>query len=119
MHTCGLVQNADVTARQFASIALSLPDAVEGAHMGHSDFRVKGKIFASLPDESQGVLRLTPKYQAELIAMSPEVFSPCVGAWGRKGWTFVHLKAARVGVVRSLMGVAHENVAPKTKPTRR
>jgi hypothetical protein len=123
MHTCGLVQNVGVTARQFASIALSLPDAVEGAHMDHSDFRVKGKIFASLPNESQGVLKLTPEQQAGLVAADPEVYSPCAGAWGRRGWTFMELKAAKVAEVRLTVEAAWKNVAivptPKRKTARR
>jgi hypothetical protein len=112
-----------MTARQFASIALSQPDAVEGAHMGHSDFRVRGKVFASLPDEGRGVLKLTPEQQAGLIAAQPEVYSPCAGAWGQRGWTFVELKAAKVAEVRPSVEAAWKNVAivptPKRKSARR
>lgn len=119
MHTCGLVQNADVTARQFASIALALPDAAEGAHMGHSDFRVRGKVFATLPEEGKGVLKLTPEQQAELMAKEPEVYSPCTGAWGRRGWTFVELRATKPGDVRPVVEAAWNNVAIRPLPKRR
>ena len=69
---------------QFRRIALSLPGASEGAHMGTADFRVGNKIFATLgnPDAASGVIGLTPDQQALLIETTPKVFSPVPGGWG-------------------------------------
>ena len=55
-------KSSAVTADAFRRLALSLPEAVEGSHMGHADFRVCGKIFATLgPDETWGMVKLTPE----------------------------------------------------------
>jgi hypothetical protein len=72
-----------MTPNQFRRIALSLPDAVEGAHMGHADFRVGGKIFATLghPDPAYGMVQLKPDQQALLAETSPDVFRPVPGGW--------------------------------------
>lgn len=77
----------------FRRIALSLPDATEGSHFGHADFRVGGKIFATLAYEHKGsgVLMLTPEQQAGMVKDAPEQFSPVPGGWGRQGSTLVHL----------------------------
>src|ERR1035441_3989 len=50
---------------RFRRIACGLPGAVEGAHMGNPDFRVGGRIFATLSGQARGrgVLKLT----AELL----------------------------------------------------
>ena len=82
-----------MTAADFRRIALSLPEAVEGSHFGQADFRVGGKIFATLALESEGygVLLLTADQQAGMVEDEPEIFSPVPGGWGRKGFTRVHL----------------------------
>src|SRR5262249_21685411 len=81
-----------VTAGQFRKLALSLPEAVEAEHMGHPDFRVGGKIFATLgPDEKWGMVKLQPDQQASLMASEPNVFQPASGAWGKNGSTIVRL----------------------------
>ena len=66
-------------------MALEIPTAVEQSHMNHPDFRVAGKIFASLgvPDENWGMVKLTPEQQRTFIEKAPEVFKPSSGAWGR------------------------------------
>src|SRR5579864_1814463 len=71
----------------FRKIALSLPEATEGSHFSNADFRIAGKIFATLALEHQGygVLLLTPDQQAGMIQDAPEVFSPVPGGWGEKG----------------------------------
>src|SRR5207302_3548375 len=85
-----------MTPAQFRKLALGIPDAVESAHMGHPDFRVNGKIFATLgyPDETSGMVKLSPEEQALFIEKAPGVFHPCNGAWGRQGATNVALAAA-------------------------
>jgi hypothetical protein len=101
-----------VTPAQFRKIALALPHAVEGAHMGHPDFRVGGKIFASLY-EGGGTVKLTPEEQEMRIAAAPEMFSPAAGAWGRRGWTRMHLKAIDAASARSALAAAWRNTAPR------
>jgi hypothetical protein len=84
-----------MTADNFRRIALSLPETSESAHMDHPDFRVRGKIFATLgyPDAAWGMVKLSPEDQ-EVVAAEPDVFVPVKGAWGRQGNTNVRLDAA-------------------------
>jgi len=91
----------------FRRIALSLEGAEESSHMGAPDFRVSGRIFATLASESHGYgnLMLTPELQAEFIADAPEVFLPVAGGWGRNGATHIRLAVANeemlAGALRS------------------
>ncbi len=103
-----------MTADEFRDMALGLPEAVEQSHMGHPDFRVKGKIFASLgPDGDWGMAKLTPQQQAEFMAHSPPSFRPARGAWGVKGATIVPLESAPPATVRRALAAAWRNTAPK------
>ena len=103
-----------MTADEFRSLALELPEAIERAHMDHPDFRVGGKIFATLgPKEAWGMVKLTPEQQKSLIAAAPRVFAPCAGAWGRRGSTQVRLEAAGTLSVRQALFTAWLNTAPK------
>ena len=103
-----------MTADEFRGLALALPEAVEAAHMDHPDFRVRGKIFATLgPGEAWGMVKLNAEQQACFIAESPDVFQPIAGGWGLRGATRVHLEAATERPVREAMIVAWRNVAPK------
>lgn len=110
-----------MTANEFRELALSFPDAVEGAHVGHPDFRVGGKIFATLgyPDDSFGVLMLTPDAQQEATGRQPEVFEPVAGAWGQRGNTKVRLSAARTLQLRPWMELAWQHIAAKDAKRRR
>ena len=92
-----------MTSDQFRKMALEIPTAVERSHMNHPDFRVAGKIFASLgvPDKNWGMVKLTPEEQRVFMKNAPEVFNPCSGAWGRQGATNVYLPAAKVSTVRA------------------
>lgn len=104
-----------MTVDQFRRIALSLPEAVESAHMDHPDFRVRGKIFATLgyPDRGHGAVKLTPAQQKALVGAEPDVFAPAAGAWGRAGSTVVRLRAAKSTIVRRALVHAWTNTAPK------
>jgi hypothetical protein len=82
--------------------------------MGHPDFRVRGKIFATLwPDESWGMVKLTPEQQEQFIEAEPDVFMPVKGGWGRRGATLVHLATATRETLRPALVAAWRNVAPK------
>ena len=83
--------------------------------MGHPDFRVRGKIFATLcyPDEGWGVVKLTPEQQETFVQSEPAAFMPVKGAWGRRGFTNVHLRAAKKATTRRALAAAWRNAAPK------
>jgi hypothetical protein len=101
-------------ADKFRALALELPETEEGAHMGHPDFRVGGKIFASLgPGEAWGMVRLTPPEQAAFVGADPDAFTPLNGAWGKSGGTKVILQAAKVAPVRKALLAAWRNIAPE------
>ena len=104
-----------MTPSQFRRIALSLPGASEGAHMGTADFRVGNKIFATLgnPDATWGVIGLTADQQAMLLETAPEAFVAVPGGWGARGWTRVRLAAADVATLKRALTRAWENRAPK------
>jgi hypothetical protein len=103
-----------MTADEFRNLALSLAEASESAHMGHPDFRVRGKIFATLgPTEEWGMVKLTPEQQASFVWTEPDVFQPFNGAWGRRGCTRVCLANAQELTVRQALIAAWRNTAPK------
>jgi len=112
-------------AADFRRIALSLEGAIEASHMGAADFRVGGRIFATLASESQGYgnLMLTPEVQAEFVENQPDLFLPVAGGWGRMGATHVRLAAANedllVGALRTAWKLRIEkNSKPATKKKR-
>lgn len=104
-----------MTADLFRRLALKLPEAAEVGHMGHPDFRVGGKIFATLgyPDDGFAMVKLTPDQQESFVSGAPAAFAPVKGGWGRRGATQVRLKEARVGSVRVALALAWRNVAPR------
>lgn len=109
-----------MSAEDFRRIALGMKDAVEGAHMGHPDFRLKGKIFATLhPDHKQGMVKLTPEQQDAFVREHPAAFAPENGAWGRQGCTAVRLDLADEDTVGEAMTLAWRNSAVKRAPHRR
>ena len=99
----------------FRRLALSMPEASESAHMAHPDFRVGGKIFATLgyPDENHGVVVLPPPEQARLIRSHGEIFSPAKGAWGERGSTCVRLDAVDSTTLQEAITIAWRRRAPK------
>jgi hypothetical protein len=108
-----------VTADAFRRIALGLQNTVEGAHMGHPDFRVNGRIFATLhTDLKTGMVRLTPDEQHGFVRAHPATFAPENGAWGRQGCTRVQLDAADSEIVGEAMTLAWRSGAAKQVPRR-
>lgn len=104
-----------MTAADFRRLALALPEATEGAHMGHADFRVRNKIFATLDQtETLGMIKLNPEQQHEFVKAQPEIFVPVNGGWGRRGATHVRLAVADEGTLAKALGIAWRNTAPKS-----
>jgi hypothetical protein len=109
----------------FRRIALSFEGAEEGSHMGAADFRVGGRIFATLASQKEGYgnLMLTPEQQAEFVRELPEVFLPVHGGWGRMGATHIRLVQANEDVLTGSLRVAwlrrvEMNTKTKTKKKR-
>lgn len=97
-----------MNAKDFRRIALSLEGAEEGSHMGAVDFRVGGRIFATLASVKQGYgnLMLTPEQQAAFVEELPEVFLPVHGGWGRNGATHVRLAVVSEDVLEGALRTA-------------
>lgn len=104
-----------MTLNDFRRLALSFPEAVEAEHMDHPDFRVGGKIFATLayPNETYGMVKLPPIEQEKFVQEWPEIFTPVPGYWGKTGATHVHLKKATKKTLQPALAVAWRNAAPK------
>jgi hypothetical protein len=100
-----------LTPSDFRRIALSLPDSTEASHFGNPDFRVGGRIFAtlSLERDGYGVLLLTPEQQSGMVEDEPAVFSPVPGGWGRNGSTRVLLSQAAPDVLGAALRTAWKN----------
>lgn len=109
-----------MTADDFRRLALSFEGAEEGAHMGASDFRVGGHIFATLAhvDQGFGNLMLTAEEQSSLIADAPDLFLPVQGGWGRMGATHVRLAAVPEDILRGALGLAWKLRCEKNKRAR-
>jgi hypothetical protein len=101
-----------MTADDFRSLAIALPGVIEATHQGHADFRVRGKIFATLgyPDDEWGMVRLAPDEQAKRMKQAPTVFVPAKGSWGEQGSTLVKLQAATAETARPAMRAAWERL---------
>jgi hypothetical protein len=97
-----------MNAKDFRRIALSLEGAEEGSHMGAADFRVGGRIFATLASQDQGYgnLMLTPEQQSAFVAEQPEAFLPIPGGWGRMGSTHIRLAAANEDLLTGALRTA-------------
>jgi len=99
----------------FRRIALGMKGAVEGAHMGHPDFRVNNRIFATLHhDRAFGMVNLTPDQQEQFIRGRPDVFEPESGAWGRAGSTRVRLASVDEETLGEAVTLAWQNTVNKS-----
>ncbi|MEZ5361946.1 MAG: MmcQ/YjbR family DNA-binding protein [Bryobacterales bacterium] len=110
-----------MTADDFRRIALSLEGAEEGSHMGASDFRVGGRIFATLASQEQGYgnLMLTPNAQSDFLADRPDVFLPVKGGWGRMGATHIRLAETDEDTLRGALQTAWRLRIEKNRRTKR
>lgn len=115
-------KSAGMTPADFRRIALSLEGAEEGSHMGAADFRVGGRIFATLASTKQGYgnLMLTPEAQAAFVTELPEVFVPIAGGWGRMGATHIVLAKASEDLLRGALQTAWRlRVEANARPRKR
>jgi len=103
-----------MTPTTFRKLALSLPEAYESAHVGHPDFRVRKRIFATLayPSAAWGMVKLSPAQQEMFVRSHPAVFTPVKGGWGLRGATNVKLRTATVAILRPVLAAAWKNAAP-------
>jgi hypothetical protein len=94
-------ERTGMNADDFRRLALSLEGAEEGSHMGAADFRVGGRIFATLAsqDKGYGNLMLTPEQQAVFVEERPDLFVPVAGGWGKSGSTHIRLTEATEDVM--------------------
>lgn len=106
-----------MNAADFRRIALSLPGAEEASHMGSPDFRVGGRIFATLASERQGYgnLMLNLELQADFVGELPDVFLPIAGGWGRMGMTHIRLAKANEDVLEGALRAAWKLRVEKNK----
>lgn len=101
-----------VTGSQFREMALSFADAIEGGHFDVTDFRVKGRIFATWREkDGRAVLKLEPDQQQLLIETSGPALSPVDGSWGQKGWTRVALDIIDEATLRHAMAMAWQRLS--------
>jgi hypothetical protein len=109
--------STSMTAEGFRAAALKVPGVVEATHMNHPDFRVNGKIFASLgyPDDDWGMVKLTSAQQRAFMKEAREMFSPCAGAWGKAGATSVHLASAKKRILSKALRAAAQNIIQSAK----
>src|SRR6201993_4483465 len=110
-----------MNATDFRRIALSLEGAKEGSHMGAADFRVGGRIFATLAAQAQGYgnLMLSPELQADFVAEAPDIFIPIAGGWGRNGATHVVLGKANPDLLLGALKAAWNLRVDKNAKTKR
>ncbi|MGB6192104.1 MAG: MmcQ/YjbR family DNA-binding protein [Terracidiphilus sp.] len=108
-----------MNAADFRRVALSLEGAEEGSHMGAADFRVGGRIFATLAAEKLGYgnLMLTPEQQAAFVAEAPEIFLPIAGGWGKQGMTHLRLSAANEDLLLGALRAAWKLRVEKNQKT--
>ena len=103
-----------MTPEEFRQIALSFPETEERSHMNHPDFRVRGKIFATLgPDETWGMAKLTPAQQQDFLRFEP-AFKPASGKWGDGGATIIALAETDEPTVHDALASAWKNVFEKS-----
>ena len=115
-HAPGAGTLQPMNAETFRRIVLGLKDAIESSHMDHPDFRVNGKVFATLKhDGKSGMVKLTPEQQREFIEEDPKTFSPEAGAWGRMGCTKVVLATADADTVGRALTLGRQNLLQKLK----
>jgi hypothetical protein len=108
-----------LTAEDFRRIALGMKDAIEASHMDHPDFRVNGRIFATLhADMEWGMVKLTPEEQQRFVQEAPHAFKPENGAWGLQGCTAVRIDRVDQETLGEAMTLAWQHRARQPPASR-
>jgi hypothetical protein len=102
-----------VTAEEARTMAMDFPGAEERSHFDTTDFRVRGKIFATLPDTERMVVRIDPADQSALLIGFPTTFTSAAGAWGVRGWTNVRLGLVDPDMLHDLLIESWRRLAGK------
>jgi len=97
---------------EFRKAALAMPEAAEKSHFGKADFRVRNRIFASLPDATAAVINLTREQQEMLTGAEPGLFAVIPGGWGARGWTGLLLENCDEATLQSALWMGWRNAAP-------
>ena len=103
-----------MTDEDLISLAHGLPETAESSHFGNRDFRVRGKIYLTLPSSEFCVVKLTPDQQQMVLATVPEHILAVPGAWGLKGWTRLFHHMLDDDIIYGLVRQGWRNVAPKS-----
>ena len=109
-----LCNSRPVKEAELIALVRAMPECVEGSHFDTVDFRVRNKIFCTLPKPGEMVLKLAPEQQEMLVAAEGESFAPIPHAWGRKGWTVARIERLDATTAQSALKMAWGNVAPKS-----
>jgi hypothetical protein len=120
-HLVDRIASEIMNADDFRRIALSLEGAEESSHMGAPDFRVGGRIFATLASQRQGYgnLMLTPEQQAAFVEEAPDLFLPVAGGWGRNGATHIRLAVANEDMLAGALRTAWQIRVARNKASGR
>lgn len=107
-----------MTEQDFRALALAHPGAKEGGHQGHADFRLGGRVFASLnsPDVGWAMVKLTPAQQSVVLKKAGTAFRPANGSWGAQGYTLLFLADANAELARDALDLAAANATAKKLP---
>ncbi|NML22773.1 MmcQ/YjbR family DNA-binding protein [Pseudoflavitalea sp. G-6-1-2] len=109
-----------ISSKTFRQMAMSLPDVAELPHFEKASFRIGKSVFATLSeDKNIGMIALTPEDQYVYIKFDPASFSPCPGAWGRKGYTWIDLKKVKKDVAKEAMDAAYNHLVKKKETKRK
>jgi hypothetical protein len=106
-----------MTAAEFRKMALGFPGAIESAHVNHPDFRLNGRVFATLgyPSDKWGMVKLTPEQQRLFVAKEPDMFGACRGTWGKRGATSVSLASVSEEALGAALADAFNNVGARSR----
>ena len=89
--------------------------------MGAVDFRVGGRIFATLSSVQHGYgnLMLSSEQQADFVGERPDLFLPVHGGWGRMGVTHIRLELATEDVLTGALQIAWKLRVDKNTPAKK
>jgi hypothetical protein len=89
--------------------------------VGAVDFRVGGRIFATLAAVAKGFgnVMLAPEQQRDFVAEWPDLFLPVPGKWGEGGVTHIRLAAVTEDIARGALQAAWKRRVAANQTARR